>query len=68
MPQNLILYLLAVTFAGIYVITQELKIHNLGGQNIYDPNDVVFSILGLIIGFSIVLYFDRKLSTKTDFN
>jgi hypothetical protein len=47
--------LLAVILAGIYVILQEFKIHNLGGVNIYDPYDVLFSVLGLVFG-AILLF------------
>ena len=50
-----ILYIIALILAGIYVLTQEFKIHNLGGNNVFDKNDVIFSIIGLIIGYLIVL-------------
>ncbi|WGD33984.1 hypothetical protein [Olleya sp. YS] len=49
------IYILAVILAGIYVLTQELKIHNLGGNNVFDINDLIFSFVGLIIGYWIVL-------------
>lgn len=52
--KNTTVYIIAVVLAGIYVVTQEFKIHNLGGNNIYDPNDVLFSVVGLIVGFGIV--------------
>ncbi|NET35827.1 MAG: hypothetical protein F6K19_28005 [Cyanothece sp. SIO1E1] len=52
-PNNTI-YIAAVSLAAIYVITQEFKIHNLGGNNIYDPNDVLFSVLGLLFGFILI--------------
>ena len=48
------IYLLAVLLAGIYVLTQEFKIHNLGGNNVFDQNDVVFSIVGLIVGYLVI--------------
>ncbi|MEP1032003.1 hypothetical protein [Ekhidna sp.] len=48
------LYLLATLLAAIFVLTQEFKIHNLGGNNVYDPYDVLFSIIGLSAGFAIV--------------
>jgi hypothetical protein len=50
-----IIYLAALILAGIYVISQEFKLHNLGGNNVFDENDVIFSLVGLIIGYSIVL-------------
>lgn len=52
--KNELIYLLATLLAAVYVITQELKIHNLGGNNIYDLNDVIFSIIGLVFGFFVV--------------
>ena len=48
------IYILAVVLATIYVTTQELKIHNLGGNNVYDPNDLIFSAVGLFIGTMII--------------
>lgn len=50
-----IVYCLAPILASIFVLTQEFKIHNLGGNNIYDPNDVVFSIIGLFVGTLIII-------------
>ncbi|WP_299251754.1 hypothetical protein [uncultured Aquimarina sp.] len=52
--RNLI-YAMAPIIAGVYVITQELKLHNLGGNNVYDVNDLIFSVIGLIIGYLIVI-------------
>lgn len=49
-----LIYIAATILAAIYVITQEFKIHNLGGKNIYDPNDVIFSLVGLAVGFILV--------------
>ncbi|MDY8137357.1 hypothetical protein [Aquimarina sp. 2201CG5-10] len=54
------IYLLAVILAGIYVITQEFKLHNLGGKNIYDPMDVLFSIIGLIIAYVWIIRISPK--------
>ena len=48
------IYVIAIVFSTIYVLLQEFKIHNLGGNNVYDFNDVVFSVVGLSIGFGIV--------------
>lgn len=42
------IYLIAVSFASIYVLTQEIKWHNLGGRNVYDPNDLMASVLGIL--------------------
>ena len=51
------IYVLAVSLASIYVISQELKFHNLGGNNTYDPNDLIASIVGLIGTFVVVQNF-----------
>lgn len=48
------IYVLAILFAAIFVLTQEFKIHNLGGNNVYDPYDVLFSIIGLSLGGIII--------------
>ncbi len=45
------IYLLSIFFGGLFVITQELKIHNLGGDNVYDPYDLGFSIAGLLLSY-----------------
>lgn len=54
------IYLLATLIAAIFVLTQEFKIHNLGGNNVYDPYDVLFSIIGLVVGWFIVLKLQPK--------
>ncbi len=48
------IHIIAVSIASIYVISQELKFHNLGGNNVYDPYDIVASIIGLIGTFVII--------------
>ena len=58
---RVLLYLIVPILGGIFVITQELKIHDLGGNNIFDKNDVVFSIMGLIIGVLIVILIKPKI-------
>lgn len=47
----------AFILAAMFVITQELKIHNLGGQNIYDPYDLIASIIGLLGIYLVLLKF-----------
>ncbi len=64
--QNDLIYLIASILAAIFVITQEVKIHNLGGNNIYDPNDVLFSIIGLTIGFVIVKRIKPNIQPETE--
>ena len=54
--KNSLIYMVASFIAGIYVITQELKIHNLGGKNVFDWYDILFSIIGLIVGYLIAIF------------
>jgi len=54
---NNFIYLFAVLFTAIYVILQEFKIHNLGGNNTYDPFDILFSVIGLITVYLLLIYF-----------
>lgn len=51
------IHIAASSIAAVYVISQELKFHNLGGNNVYDPYDLVASIIGLIATFTIVRVF-----------
>lgn len=50
------LYGIAVLLSATYVVLQELKVHNLGGENVYDPLDVLFSIFGLIFAYILIQY------------
>jgi len=47
----------AVALAAIYVISQELKFHNLGGNNVYDPYDLIASAIGLVGTFTVIQLF-----------
>ena len=58
------IYLFAVLITAIYTLLQEFKIHNLGGNNVYDPFDILFSIIGLITVYSILLYTKPVISLK----
>ena len=53
--------LLGLFLVAVYVITQEFKIHNLGGSNVYDPYDVLFSIFGLLISYVLLIYIHHPL-------
>ncbi len=53
--KEIIIYTVAVTLAGIFVFAQELKIIKLRRNTTFDPNDLIFSVIGLIIGFLIIL-------------
>lgn len=54
---DLSLYTTATILAAIFVITQEMKFHNLGGRNVYDPNDVIASIIGLLFSWWLLIQF-----------
>ena len=54
------IYWLAAIFTTLYVTTQELKWHNLGGHNVYDPMDVLFSIIGVAIGLLLLFKIQPK--------
>ena len=53
---NQFIYTITIVFSGVYVILQEFKIHNLGGRNVYDLNDVIFSVIGLLTSYGIFLW------------
>ena len=52
--------IISILTSGIYVLLQEFKIHNIGGTNVYDPYDAIFSILGLIVAFGLLIYIKPK--------
>lgn len=41
--------LIITIITSIYVFTRELKLHHLGGSNTYDRNDIIASVIGLIV-------------------
>lgn len=65
--KNNLLYILATVLAAIYVLTQEFKIHNLGGNNVFDWNDVLFSLVGLTTGYILLLILKPSKDKKTEF-
>ncbi|MFK7811673.1 MAG: hypothetical protein AB8B59_04210 [Maribacter sp.] len=50
------IYLFAVLLTALYVLLQEFQIHNIGGNNVYDPFDVLFSVIGLITVYVMLRY------------
>ncbi len=48
--------------AAIYVIAQEVGLHDLGGAQVYDPYDVGFSIAGLLVGLAVFVRLAPKRS------
>ncbi len=55
--RDISIHLLAVSLTAIYVLSQELKWHNIGGNNVYDPYDIMASIIGLIGTFGVIQLF-----------
>lgn len=53
---NMIIYVGATAASAVYVVLQELEIHDLGGRNVYDPWDVAYSVAGLAVAFGILLW------------
>ncbi|WP_127845827.1 hypothetical protein [Psychroflexus aestuariivivens] len=58
--------ILASSIAAVYVISQELKFHNLGGNNVYDPYDLLASFIGLIGTFGIIQLFGFMNENEVD--
>ncbi len=56
-----IIYIIAVILAGVYVIAQELNIINIRTNTTFDRNDLTFSVIGLIIGYSIVVFIKPRI-------
>ncbi len=50
-----LIYQLAVLLTGILVVSQEMNIINIRTNATMDPNDLIFSAIGLIVGFWIIL-------------
>jgi len=55
--QDATVYLAAVSISFLYVTSQELKFHNLGGNNVYDPYDLIASVIGLLMTYTIIRKF-----------
>lgn len=58
------IYLFVVLITAIYVLLQEFKIHNLGGNNVYDPYDVLFSVIGLLAVYFFLRYIKPVISLE----
>lgn len=60
-----LLYFAAVIIAGAYVLLQEYNVHSLGGINVFDPNDALFSIIGLATAYSIINVVNPRLESDS---
>ena len=56
--KNTYVYLTTLILVSIYVISQELKLHNIGGNNVYDPFDLTASVIGLILTYITLTKFE----------
>lgn len=63
-----IIYIIAVVLTGILVISQELNIINIRTNTTMDQNDLIFSTIGLIIGYLIVLRIKPRIINETRIN
>ena len=59
------IYILTVVLSGTYVILQELNIIDIRTNTTMDPNDIIFSIVGLIVGYLIIQYIKPQFPSKT---
>ena len=59
-------YLFAVGLASVYSVSQEYKYHNFGGNNVYDPYDVIASLIGLVITYGLIQVFGFVEKVKTE--
>ncbi len=60
------IYYISVTLAAIYVISQELNLHSIGGENITDINDIISSVLGLSFVFIMLNTFGTGIKKRAD--
>lgn len=60
-----LVYGLAALFAGIIVLLHEIQPSFLGGANIYDPNDILFSVVGTLVGTLIVVRLQPNLPARS---
>lgn len=51
------IYVLSILLSSLYVFSQELKLHSLGGNNVYDPNDLIASGIGLLFMLGLMFRF-----------
>ena len=59
-------YLFAVGLASIYSVSQEFKFHNFGGNNVYDPYDVIASLIGFVMTYVLIQVFGFVEKVKTE--
>ena len=55
-----VVYMLGLFITAIYVFSQEINLHSIGGNNTFDPFDLIASAVGLFISLSVVFVFGFK--------
>jgi len=63
--KDIYIHICAVVIAAIYVLSQELRFHNVGGNNVYDTYDLIASVIGLIGTFTVIQIFGFVYINKT---
>ena len=63
-----IIYIIAVIIATVYVILQELGIIHLRTNTTFDLNDLIFSVIGIVIGYSIILRVKPRIRLNSEKN
>lgn len=61
--RSMTVYGWATACAAAYVLTQEYRWHNLGGNNVFDPCDVIFSLVGLVTALGLLLWLRPEIRT-----
>ena len=61
-----IIYIIAVALAAMYVILQELNIINIRTNTTFDQNDLIFSAIGLVIGYLIILLVKPRIRLNSE--
>ena len=62
------IYIIAVILTAVYVVAQELNIVNIRANTTFDHNDLIFSVIGLTIGYLIVLYIKPRIQLNNAIN
>ncbi len=55
-----VVYMLGLFITAIYVFSQEINLHSIGGNNTFDPFDLIASAVGLFISLGVILVFGFK--------
>lgn len=59
-----VIYGLSALLAGSYVLSQEFKLHDLGGRNVFDPLDAAASAVGVVAMWGLFLRYGVLVETS----